>query len=169
MTNSSNFPTTAGAFQPILSGPADAFVTKLDPGGAVVYSTCFGGTAGETASGIGVDSAGNAYVVGRTNSSDFPTTPAAFQPIFGGGIGDVFVTKLNPSGSALVYSSYLGGSDFESGFGIAVDAAGSAYVTGRTGSSDFPTTAGAFQATQPMWFGRSAADAFIAKIVDLVQ
>ena len=167
-TNSSNFPTTAGAFQPILSGPADAFVAKLDLGGAVVYSTCFGGTAGETGSGIAVDSAGNAYVVGRTNSSDFPTTPAAFQPTFGGGVGDVFVTKLNPSGSALVYSSYLGGSDFESGFGIAVDAAGSAYVTGRTSSSNFPTTAGAFEPTQPMWFGRSAADAFIAKIVDLV-
>jgi hypothetical protein len=166
-TTSNNFPTTAGAFQPILSGPADAFVTKLGPDGAVVYSTCLGGTGGETGRGIAVDSAGNTYVVGSTNSSDFPTTPAAFQPIFGGG-GDVFVTKLNPSGSALAYSTYLGGSDFESGFGVAVDTAGNAYVTGRTSSSNFPTTAGAFQSTQPMWFGRSAADAFIAKIVDLM-
>ncbi len=155
-TTSNNFPTTAGAFQPILSGPADAFVTKLGPGGAVVYSTCLGGTGGETGRGIAVDSAGNTYVIGSTNSSDFPTTPAAFQPIFGGG-GDVFVTKLNPSGSALAYSTYLGGSDFESGFGVAVDTAGNAYVTGRTSSSNFPTTAGAFQPTQPMWFGRSAA------------
>ena len=91
-----------------------------------------------------MDTSGNAYVTGETYSSDFPTTAGAFQTTFGG-IGDVFVTELNSTGSGLVYSTYLGGSDDEEGNGIAVDTSGDAYVTGYTYSSDFPTTAGAFQ------------------------
>src|SRR5205814_9247046 len=93
-----------------------------------------------------------AYVAGETVSSNFPTTAGAFQTTFGGGVfgaGDAFVTKLNPTGSALVYSTYLGGSSSDAGYGIAVDAAGNAYVTGGTGSTDFPTTAGAFKTTTP--------------------
>src|SRR5439155_1012718 len=98
------------------------------------------------AGGIAVDAAGNAYVTGGILSTDFPTTAGAFQTTLGGDL-DAFVTKLNPTGSALVYSTFLGGSAFDEGLGIAVDAAGNAYVTGRAISTDFPTTAGAFQTT----------------------
>ncbi|PYP19021.1 MAG: hypothetical protein DMD54_03990, partial [Gemmatimonadetes bacterium] len=109
---------------------------------------------------------GNAYVTGSTASTSFPTTVGAFQPVFGGGISDAFVTKLNSSGSALVYSSYLGGSGSDSGNGIAVDADGKAYVAGSTFSgrddNNFPTTAGAFQ---PVYRGdQFSGDAFVAKI-----
>jgi hypothetical protein len=174
ITGSANFPTTSGVFQTALSGSSDAFVTKLNPtGSALVYSTLLGGTRTEAGTGIAVDRVGNAYVVGATNSSDFPITAATFQPASGGGtnrigspLGDAFVTKLNPTGSALAYSSYLGGNDSDGASGIALDAAANAYMTGRTASSNFPTTAGAFQPTQPMWFGQSAADAFVAKVVD---
>ena len=91
---------------------------------------------------LAVDSSGNAYLTGRTHSTDFPTTLGAFQPAFAGGSEDGFVTKLNAAGSALVYSTYLGGSTpfLELGSGIAVDSSGDAYVTGETSSTDFPTT-----------------------------
>src|SRR5207245_2772446 len=97
--------------------------------------------------GIAVDAVGNAYVTGVTRSTNFPTTAGAFQTTFGVGFADAFVTKLNPLGSGLVYSTYLGGSNSDEGFGITVDAAGDAYVTGSAGSTDFPTTIGAFQTT----------------------
>ena len=93
-----------------------------------------------------MDGAGSAYVTGYTGSTNFPTTAGAVQTTHAGGI-DAFVTKLDATGSGLVYSTYLGGSDDDVGFGIAVDGAGSAYVTGDTVSTDFPTTAGAFQTT----------------------
>ncbi|MDA2929078.1 SBBP repeat-containing protein [Acidobacteria bacterium AH-259-O06] len=142
-TGSSDFP-TANALQPIFGGGStDAFVTKLNASGsALVYCTYLGGSGGEAGEGIAVDAAGSAFVIGETSSTDFPIVNA-FQPTFGGSIaqvgirGDAFVTKLNASGSALVYSTYLGGSGREEGLGIAVDAAGSAYLTG-TGSLDFP-------------------------------
>jgi len=120
LTTSSNFPTTSGAFQTtyykggtFLSLPADAFATKLNPTGtALVYSTYLGGTNYDEANGVAVHSAGNAYVTGGTNSTDFPVTPGAFQTTFGGSgwtgccqPGDTFVTELNPTGSALVYST----------------------------------------------------------------
>jgi hypothetical protein len=136
---SSNFPTTAGAFQTSLAGIWDTFVTKLDPSGsALVYSTYLGGSNYDTPYGIAVDSSGDAYVTGNTNSSDFPTTAGAFQTSLAG-IYSAFVTKLDPSGSALVYSTYLGGSNYDIGGGVAVDGSGNAYVTGGTGSTDFPT------------------------------
>src|SRR5439155_1226495 len=137
----------------------------IDP--VLAYSTYLGGSATDVGHGIAVDPNCsincNAYVTGETASRDFPTTPGAAQTTFGG-VGligfDAFVTKLNPTGSALVYSTYLGGSDGDSGFGIAVDAAGNAYVTGLTTSSDFPTTPGAFQAT----FGGGFEHAFVTKL-----
>src|SRR5439155_4055838 len=113
-TRSADFPTTTGAFQTTSSGSGsgsdpDAFVTKLNPAGsALIYSTYFGGSGGEWGNWIAVDSQGNAYVTGATSSIDFPTTAGSFQPVFGG-VADAFVTKLNPTGSALVYSTYLGG------------------------------------------------------------
>jgi hypothetical protein len=159
LTDSRNFPTTAGAFQTTIGGSSDAFVTKLNPAGsALVYSTYLGGSGQDEGLGIAVDRADSAYVTGRTGSANFPTTVGAFRTTIGGP-GDAFVTKLNPAGSALVYSTAVGGSDFDRGFGIAVDAAGSAYVTGETFSSDFPTTAGAFQTTFA-----GVEDVFVTKV-----
>jgi Tol biopolymer transport system component len=160
-TQSPNFPTTAGAFQTTLGGGAGAFVTKLNPdGSALVYSTYLGGSGRDSGSGIAVNAAGNAYVTGTTLSPNFPTTAGAFQTTLGGGsCCNAFVTKLNPDGSALVYSTYLGGSSQDMGIGIAVDAAGNAYVTGLTLSADFPVTAAAFQTT----FG-GIQDAFVTKL-----
>ncbi len=173
-TGSADFPTTAGAFQASLAGPQNAFVTKLNPSGsALIYSTYLGGSGifcpgsegleagGDLGVGIAVDASGNAYVTGGTPSTNFPTTPDAFQTALAGGgcgFGDAFVTKLNPSGSALVYSTYLGSDG--GGSGIAVDASGNAYVTGDTSSTDFPATVGAFQTA----FGGGTLDAFVAKI-----
>ena len=127
-------------------GQGDAFVTKLNPNlsgsASLVYSTYLGGSGQNEGLGIAVDSAGDAYVTGYTNSTNFPTKNA-FQSSNGGGY-DAFVTKLNPSGSQLLYSTYLGGSGDEKGKGIAVDGTGKAYVTGYTSSTAFPTTAGAY-------------------------
>jgi hypothetical protein len=166
-TNSSNFPTTVGAFDRALAGEADAFVTKLDAtGSALAYSTYLGGLGGgeifEDGRAIAVDTAGSAYVTGWTQSSDFPTTPGAFDTTLNGTFSnDAFVTKLEASGAALAYSTYLGGSTFDIGYGIAVDSAGSAYVTGATVSSDFPTTPGAFDTTQS---SELLSDVFVTKL-----
>jgi hypothetical protein len=158
-TFSNDFPTTPGAFQTTLRGIANVFVSKLNPtGSALSYSTYLGGTGKEEAYDIALDASGNAYVVGDTFSNDFPTTPGAFQTTYGGN-QDAFVSKLNPTGSALSYSTYLGGSGFDLGVGIALDASGNAYLTGITGSSDFPTTSGAFQTT----YG-GGTDAFVSKL-----
>jgi hypothetical protein len=159
-TDSTNFPTTMGAFQTTLDGSFDAFVTKLDPtGSALVYSTYLGGSDSECCAGsIAIDALGNAYVTGSTDSSDFPTTLAAFQTTLGGS-PDAFVTKLDPTGAALVYSTYLGGSVREQSFGIALDASGNAYVTGETDSSNFPITTGAFQTTSG-----GSGDTFVTKL-----
>src|SRR5262249_38765639 len=118
-------PTTPGAFQTSSRGGAsDSLVTKPDASGTpLAYTPCSGGDAGD---GIAVDGSGNAYVTGDTTSSNFPTTPGAFQTSSGGRT-DAFVTKLNASGTALVYSTYLGGSGFDLGDGIAVDGSGNAY------------------------------------------
>ena len=157
-TESTNFP-TANAFQNTFGGGGDAFVTKLNAAGsALVYSTYLGGSDGDFGAGIAVDSAGNAYVTGVTDSTDFPTANA-LQNTNSGGIADVFVTKLNAAGSALAYSTYLGGSDFDSEPNIAVDSAGNVYVTGHTESTNFPT-ANAFQSTS----GGGGGDAFVTKL-----
>jgi hypothetical protein len=167
-TESTDFPTVS-PLQPARGGGADAFVTKINPtGSALVYSTYLGGSLGDAGYGIAVDNSGNAYVTGSTASTNFPTTPGAFQTTGGDGYNyDAFVTKINPTGSALVYSTYLGGSSgngFGSGSeGIAVDSAGNAYVTGSTGSANFPTTPGAFQ-TSYNGSGQYGADAFVTKI-----
>ena len=158
-TRSANFPVTAGAFQTTNGGGdiqcpyCDAFVTEINPtGSALVYSTYLGGSGNDIGSGIAVDSAGNAYVVGQTCSTNFPVTPGAFQTsILEGDCeavrNNAFVTKINSTGSALVYSTYLGGSVNDFGKGIALDSSNNAYVTGYTGSADFPVTPGAFQTT----------------------
>ena len=137
----------------------DAFVTKFNStGSALVYSTYLGGSNEDSGWAIALDAAGNAYVTGGTNSTNFPTTSGVVQPKYGGGAsdcsingavacGDAFVTKINAAGSAWVYSTYLGGSlDDIGALRIAVDAAGNAYVGGITDSSNFPVTANAIQA-----------------------
>ena len=152
-----DFPTTPGAFQRTYGGNGDAFASEVNPTGtALVYSTYLGGSNTDFGDGIAVDSSGNAYVTGLTESTDFPTA-SAIQPTFNGGNMDAFVTKLNADGSALIYSTYLGGSGDDVGFGVAVDAAGNAYIAGRTYSTDFPT-ANAFQPTN-----HGAPDAFVTK------
>jgi hypothetical protein len=144
------------------TGSPHAFVTKVNPtGSAVVYSAYLGGSLSEDGYGIAVDDVGNAYVTGFTDSNDFPVTPGAFQKVCGGGCayGNAFVTEFNAAGSALVYSTYLGGSGGDQGSGIAVDNSGNAYVTGTTDSNDFPVTAGALQTT----YGGDG-DAFLTEV-----
>jgi hypothetical protein len=156
----SNFPTTPGAFRTTLSGYSDAFVSKLDPtGSSLIYSTFLGGTGYEEGYGIAVDDAANAYVTGLTSSSNFPISTGAVQAVFGGGNDDVFVTKLNPTGSSIVYSTFLGGRDVDEGNAIAVNTAAEAYVMGRTLSSNFPTTAGT-----PQPYPGGSIDAFVTKL-----
>ena len=121
-------------------------MTKLNAtGSALVYSTYLGGNDNDGAQAVAVDGSGNAVIVGSTESFNFPVTPGAFQATTP---GNAFVTKLNATGSALVYATYLGGGD-TSAHGIAVDSSGDAFVTGWTGNTDFPSTPGAFQTTFP--------------------
>lgn len=163
-TGSTDLP-TASPFQPTPAGDTDIFVAKLTPDGStLIYSTYLGGTGNDTAWSIAVDDAGHAYVSGFTDSTDFPTTPHAVQPANGGGF-DAFLAKLSRDGSALRYSTYLGGSADDFGTGLAVDRHGRAYLTGSTASTDFPTTPGV---VQPAFAGCTACDlggdAFVAKL-----
>jgi cell division septation protein DedD len=163
--STTRFPTTAGAFQTAPMG-YDTFALKLNAAGsALVYSARFGGNLDDFGRGIALDAAGNAYLTGwtvcRSTVCTFPTVNA-FQPNFAGGNNDAFVTKIDSTGSALVYSTYLGGGKVINGTedwgeGIAVDSAGSAYVTGYTYAPDFPVTGGAFDTT------RAGLDAFVTK------
>ncbi|MBW1981852.1 MAG: SBBP repeat-containing protein [Deltaproteobacteria bacterium] len=154
-TYSSDFP-TYNAYQ-VDQGDVDVFVTKLSAGGnALVYSTYLGGSSTDDGRAIAVDSSGCAYVTGKTHSSNFPTTLFAFQKDQGS--GDAFVTKLKAGGSALTYSTYLGGSSNDFGYGIAVDSSGCAYVTGYTDSTDFPTQ-NSYQGTI-----KGSFDAFVTRL-----
>ena len=156
-TFSGDFP-TANPLQSTLSGVIDAFVTKINPAGsALQYSTFLGGTSSDFGNAIAVDASGDAYITGQTDSDDFPTANA-FQPAYGGG-QDAFIARLNRTGVALVYSTYLGGSGSERGFGIALNRAGEAYVTGDTFSTDFPVV-------DPIQgeAGGGGADAMVAKL-----
>ena len=150
LTLSADYPTTPGAFQPNFNGTqgetVDDFVSKLTPdGSALIYSTYLGGTDEDEAFGMAIDHAGDAYVAGPTLSTDFPTTPGVLQPTAPGGDHDGFVTKLNPTGSALVWSTYLGGSEHDAALTPVVDKAGDVFVIGDTNSDDLPATPGAFQ------------------------
>jgi uncharacterized repeat protein (TIGR01451 family) len=135
-TSSTDFP-GAGGLQGSNAGGTDAFVLKLSPDGkSVAYATYLGGNGSDAANSVAVDSAGNAYVAGSTGSTNFPVTPGALQSTRAGAF-DAFAAKLNPSGTALVYSTYLGGSANDQIYGVAVDPAGAAYVAGRTDSINF--------------------------------
>jgi len=161
-TFSSDFPVSSNAFQPICSscstGLPDVYAAELPPGGAsLTYSTYLGGTGEDDAFGIAVDSSGDAYIVGRTNSSNFPTQ-SPYQSTLKGSF-NIFVTEFKPLGAGLVYSTYLGGLNQDYGFAIAVDSKGNAYITGQTTSNAFPTTAGAYQTS----FGGNQ-NAFVTKL-----
>jgi len=174
---SDNFPVTAGAFQTVNksspNGNANAFVAKINPSGtALLYSTYLGGSATDEGNGIAVDASGDAYVTGLATSTNFPVTAGAFQTVASGIQGNAFVTKLNPAGTQLVYSTYLGGSGAngfyfdglsvtDAGAAITVDSSGYAYVTGFSTSALFPVTAGAFQVLNNSAGG---SNAFVTKV-----
>jgi len=154
-TRSADLPLAGKPYQGTLDGYKDAFISKLK-GGNLIYCTYLGGSNLDSASGIDVDSDGNAYIIGNTRSTDFPTVNA-FQPTLTGD-GDPFVTKLNDQGDGLVFSTYLGGEDHESGSAIVVGADNHAYITGGTGSEYFPVE----EPYQSKLAG--GTDAFIAKL-----
>ena len=157
-TGSTNFPTTAGAFDRSINGAFDAFVVKFNAAGsALVYSTFIGGTEVEFVEDIAV-AGGTAYITGPTRSPNFPTTAGAFDTTQNGFAFDAFVARVNATGSALVFSTILGGSEADFSDAIAVDAAGDVYVSGGTASTDFPTTPGAFDQSP------DGSDAFVTKL-----
>lgn len=159
LTESADYPVTSEAFQKTWGGNRDVIVAKLNAdGSALVYSTYVGGSGEEVAQDIAIDGKGQVYITGWTQSSDYDITPNAFQKVHAGE-ADVFVTKLNPEGSALLYSTYLGGRGEDIGRSIVVDANGQAYVTGYTKSADYDVTSGAFQRALG---GQS--DAFVTKL-----
>ena len=183
-TSQLRFPATSGAAQTRMNGAGgqglltlgDAFVTKLAPDGkSVVYSTYLGGLRDDIGMAIALDGQGNAYVTGSTLSTDFPVTAQAYQRAYRGAggenswvAGDVFCTKVNPQGTAFVWSTYLGGTQDDRGVGIAVDAAGNAYIAGNTLSRDFPTTTDAaartFKGTQVSPDLFLTGDAFLTQL-----
>jgi uncharacterized protein (TIGR03437 family) len=157
VTNSNNFPTQT-PYQAAVKGGRDAFITKLDPAGALVFSTYLGGTGEDYGQSVAIDESTNVYVTGYTSSTNFPITTGVVQNSLKGGF-NAFVTKLSGSGTALAYSTYLGGTCSDYGYGIAVHSSGSAYVTGETCSWDFPITAGVVQPQKNM-----GSSAFVTKL-----
>jgi hypothetical protein len=157
-TSSTDFPTKTGPDLDYNGPNDDVFVAKVNPSGTgLVYAGFLGGSSGEEGYGIAVDSAGNAYVTGVTDSDDFPTLVGPDPSYIGN--GDAFVAKVNPSGTALVYSGLLGGSGADYVYGIAVDSLGNAYVTGRTDSDDFPVVAWPYTS-----YKGGDWDAFVAEV-----
>ena len=164
-TYSTDFPATPGAYDESYNGGSDAFITKLSSAGnTLVYSSYLGGANDDFGYRIGVDASGNAYVTGNTTSDPFPTTAGAYDETYNGGSdiyfgsGDAFITKVSSTGTALSYSTYLGGTGVDFAYGIVVDATDNAYVAGYTTSTNFPTS-NAYQGTL-----RGSADAFITKL-----
>ncbi len=161
--DTTDYPTTVGAFDTTHNGMLDVFVTKINTAGtALIYSTFLGGNENDVGHSIALDSAGNAFITGFTvdGTTDYPNTFGAFDTTHNG-LSDTFVTKINLAGSALLYSTFLGGSQGETGNDIVVDAYGNAFITGLTidGNTEFPTTVGAFNTTH-----NGATDAFVTKL-----
>ncbi len=161
-TESTDYPTTSGAYDLSHAGNSDAFVSKLNADGSgLIYSTFIGETSFEFCFSIAIDLSGNAYLTGGTGSANYPTTSDAYDRSHNSShYRDAFMTILNASGSGLVYSTFLGGEESEDGNSIAIDSNGNAYVAGITGSANFPTTSGAYDQS----FNGGFYDAFIAKI-----
>ncbi|MGD8331540.1 MAG: SBBP repeat-containing protein [Acidobacteriota bacterium] len=161
-TDSASFPTTPGSYQPLCAGTdcRDGFITKLDPSGTLLFSTFIGGPLSDGLQGVEVSETTGVINFVGAGSAGFPLTAGAFQSVYAGG-GDLVAGALDPSGTVLLASTFLGGSLTEGTVDIAVDAAGYMYVTGQTSSCDLPTTAGSFQPVDPMC---GLFDAFVAKI-----
>lgn len=157
---SADFPTTPGAYQTIRNGASDCFVVKINPTGTTLnYSTFLGGSNDESYANIKVDDEGCAYICGSTKSTDFPTTSGSYNETYNGGTYDGYITKLNPSGTGLEYSTFLGGSAIDGIGDLVLDANHNVYVTGNTESLDFPTTTGVYRGTF-----EGSSDAFAAKL-----
>lgn len=157
--SSSGFPTTTAAIDTSYNGGWDAFVVKLNAGGSALdYATFLGAGGDEQGSGIAIDGSGAAYVTGQTSSTGFPTTTGACDRSHNGGY-DAFVVKLNASGAALAYGTFLGGTSDDWGNGVAVDSRGAAYVAGATYSAGFPTTTGAYDVSH-----NGDRDVYVAKL-----
>jgi hypothetical protein len=160
-TQSIDFPTTVGAYDVNFNGAQDIFIAKLNASGsALVFSTFLGGRNNDVGLGIVLDENTNVGITGQTASPDYPTTPGSFDAIYNGGV-DAFITKLNASGSSLVYSTFFGGNADDISSDILLDPSGNIYLTGRTLSVDFPTTASAFDVTYNG--GLSYGDIFVTK------
>lgn len=158
-TWSIDFPTTPNAFDRSLNDGSDAFVTRFNISGSLLeYSTFLGGNSLDIGHAIAVDAHGRAYIAGETPSRNFPTTPGAYDRTYNGDVSDSFVTRVNPSGSALEFSTFLGGSGPDWAYGIATDDSGQTFVSGMTWSPDFPVTANAFDANNNEY------DAFITRV-----
>ena len=146
ITDSSDFPTTTGVVQTTYGGEDDCFVTEVNAAGSAwVYSTYLGGSGNDDALGIAVDAAGEAYVTGTTNSTNFPTANPVQSALGGASAYNVFVSKVNAGATALLFSTYYGGTLDDVGAGIALDSFGDAYVTGKATSSNYPISSNAFQ------------------------
>jgi uncharacterized protein (TIGR03437 family) len=171
-TTSTNLPSTGGTIQPTYGGgipthqsTGDVFVAKIAANGTLSWITYLGGANDDIGIGIAVDATGNSYITGYTNSPDFKTTPGAYQTVFGGQGrassyhegGDIFVAKLNPTGTNLLYSTFVGGSQDERGLAITIDAAGNAFVAGQSLSTNFPVSA---TAVQKIYGGGTSTDIY---------
>jgi hypothetical protein len=158
------FPETVGSLDVVHNGGQDGFVAEVNATGTgLVYCTYLGGSGNDLAGGLTIDGAGNAYVVGRTSSTEltFPVTGGSLDGVFNGGVNDGFVCKLNPAGSALVYCGYVGGTGDDQIHDVAVDSTGSIYVVGRTDSTEasFPETVG-----PDLTYNGGTYDAFVARV-----
>lgn len=163
-TSSADFPTTPGAFDTSYNGQGDGFVAQLSSdGAALVFATYIGGQSGDVGNAIDRDDSGNVYVAGGTVSNDFPTTPGAFDTSYNDG-GDGYVAKLSPNGANLIYGSYIGGSDEEVAYALAVASPCEATITGNTRSDDYPTTPAAFDPTYNGSGIASLGDSFATRL-----
>ncbi len=157
---------TVDALQPANAGAEDCYVAKLNPAGsALLFATYLGGSAMDQPGGIALDAAGNMHIAGGTRSTDYPTANPIQAAHAGGVLSDVFITKLRSDGAALLYSTYLGGTDFDGAVSLAVDGAGAAYIVGRTRSTDFPI-ANPYQPNHAGGPATNPEDGFLAKITD---
>jgi hypothetical protein len=157
-TRDKNFPATEGAYQTELKGEADAFVAKYTPEGEIVFATLIGGTKREHHTSITVDEQGFIYLAGGTHSSDFPVTEGVYDTSFNGEgqwAGDVFVTKINPTGTDIIFSTFIGGEVEETvgSGGIKVDSKENIIIVGTTLSHDFPLTKGVIDKKNTKWHG----------------
>ncbi|HDH05702.1 MAG TPA: choice-of-anchor D domain-containing protein [Nitrospirae bacterium] len=157
-THSSGYPTTIGAYDTVHNGYHDAFVSKFDSNlTSLLLSTFIGGSDYDDAEALAIDSSGNVFVAGGTRSSDYPTTEGAYDTVYNS--SDVFVSKLDSRLSSLVSSTFIGGSTYDYAYALAIDSSGDVFVAGWTGSSDYPTTVGAYDTTF-----NGSYDVFISKL-----